>query len=423
MCINEMIRRNLGDIKATFKDGCENMGRRGNGEGTAYFNAVRQRWEAQATFKDDGLTKRKKFTGKTQKEVNKKKKEWQQNLENGLLPEADKLTVGIWVDRWLEDFVKPSVRIKTYEKYASCMKHVKSNFSEVFITKLLVPDIQHFINELLVTGGVKKKGLASLTVRGIRRYFIGCLDKAVKVGLLVKNPAKLTDPPKITKTEIHPLNKEQAKKLLDTAREQAKLSLDSLQKGAEMSKSDVYVAVYIALSTGMRLGEVLGLKWEDVHFDKKIITVRRSRVGTQHGFKIEEPKTGVGRKIPVHDDLIKTLKAHQKWQEWHKERLGDKYEDNGWIIGGTFGRCYYPKHFSSRKYKDLLQVAGIDKSFTFHDLRHTHASLLLLDGINPKIVQERLGHASIEMTLDTYSHLLPDTQDVAVQAVAAFLTG
>ncbi|VBB06485.1 phage integrase family [Lucifera butyrica] len=399
-------------------------GRRSNGEGTAYYNEKRQRWEAQATYKDtDGKTKRKMFVGKTQKEVNKKKKEWIKNLEDGLLPEADKLTVGAWVDRWLEDFVKPSVRTKTYEKYYSCMKYVKDRFNDVLITKLSVPDIQRLFNELLITGGEKKQGLSSSTVRGIRRYFIGCLDKAIKVGLLVKNPAKLTDPPKLVKEEIHPLNKEQAKKLLDTAREQAKLSLESPRKGAEMSQSDLYVAVYIALSTGMRLGEVLGLKWDDVHYEQKYITVRRSRVGTQHGFKIEEPKTGVARKIPVHEDLIKTLKKQQKRQEWHKEKLGDKYEDNGWIIGGTFGKCYYPKHFSSRKYKALLKDAGIDTSFTFHDLRHTHASLLLLDGINPKIVQERLGHASIEMTLDTYSHLLPDTQDVAVRAVAAFLVG
>lgn len=412
------------DSHLSCKGGPYMAGRRSNGEGTAYYNEKRLRWEAQATYKDsDGSTKRKMFTGKTQREVNAKKRDWVKNLDDGLLPEASKLTVGVWVDRWLEDFVKPSVRTKNYEKYYSCMKYVKAKFNDVPITKLSIPDIQRFFNELLVSGGVEKKGLASLTVRGIRRYFITCLDKAIKIGLLIKNPAKLTDPPKISKEEIHPLNKEQAKGLLSTAKEQAKLSLDMARKGAEMSQSDVYIAVYIALSTGMRLGEVLGLKWEDIHFDQKIITVRRSRVGTQHGFQIEEPKTGVARKIPVHDDLLKALKTHQKRQDWHKERLGDKYEDSSWIIGGSFGRCYYPKHFSSRKYKDLLQLAGIDKSFTFHDLRHTHASLLLLDGINPKIVQERLGHASIEMTLDTYSHLLPDTQDVAVQAVAAFLVG
>lgn len=395
--------------------------RRSNGEGTAYYNEKRQRWEAQASYKDsDGNSKRKLFTGKTQKEVIKKKSAWQKNLDNGLLPEADKLTIGEWVDRWLEDFIKPSVRTKTYEKYYSCMKYVKAKFEGVLILKLSVPDTQKFFNELLTDGGKENKGLSSSTVRGVRRYFIGCLDKAVEVGLLVKNPVKLTKPPKLVKEEINPLNKAQAQKLLDTARKQAKLSL---RKDTVMSNSDLYAAVYIALSTGARLGEVLGLKWEDIHFDQKIITVRRSRVGTSHGAKIEEPKTGVARKIPVHDDLIKALSIHQKRQEWHKEKVGDKYEDSGWVIGGNFGKNYYPKHFSSRKYKDLLKAAGIDTSFTFHDLRHTHASLLLLDGINPKIVQERLGHASIEMTLDTYSHLLPDTQDVAVQAVAAYLVG
>lgn len=321
----------------------------------------------------------------------------------------------------MEDFIKPSVRTKTYEKYCSCMKYVKVKFNDVLITKLSIPDIQKLFNELLTTGGEKKKGLSSSTVRGVRRYFIGCLDKAVKVGLLVKNPAKLTDPPKLTKEEINPLNKAQAKRLLDTAREQAKLSLEKVRKNTEMSSSDLYIGVYIALSTGMRLGEVLGLKWEDIHYDQKIITVRRSRVGASHGAIIEEPKTGVARKIPVHDDLLKALGIHQKRQEWHKENMGDKYEDSGWVIGGNFGKSYYPKHFSYRKYKALLKDAGIDISFTFHDLRHTHASLLLLDGINPKIVQERLGHASIEMTLDTYSHLLPDTQDAAVQAIAAYL--
>ncbi len=400
------------------------MAKRSNGEGTAYYDKNRQRWEAQATYKDaDGNVKRKKFTAKTQREVNKKKSEWQKNLNDGLLPEADKLTVGMWVERWLEDFVKPSVRIKTYEKYYACMKYIRAKFEDVLITKISVPDVQRLFNELIISGGENNQGLSSSTVRGIRRYFIACLEKAVKLGFLVKNPAKLTDPPRLTKNEIHPLNKEQAKFLLDTARNAAKIGLENRRKNAEMSECDVYIGVYIALSTGMRLGEVLGLKWDDIYFDRNIITVRRSRVATSHGVSIEEPKTGVARKIPIHDDLTKALKKHQKYQAWHKAILGDKYEESGWVIAGSFGRNYYPKHFSYRKYKKLLEAAGIDKTFTFHDLRHTHASLLLLDGINPKIVQERLGHSSIEMTLDTYSHLLPDTQDVAVKAVSTFLVG
>lgn len=400
------------------------MARRSNGEGTAYYNQERQRWEAQVSYKNDvGEAKRKKFTGKTQREVKRKKNDWIQSLDNGLLPEASKLTVGIWADRWLEDFVKPSVRTKTYEKYSSCMKYVKEKFGEVLLSSLAVPDVQRFFNELLLTGGVENKGLASSTVRGVRRYFIGCLGKAVKLGLLIKNPVKLTDPPRLVKEEIKPLNKEQAKLLLQVAKAEAVQSLINNRKNAEMSECDVYSAVYIALSTGMRLGEVLGLKWEDVLFEQMTLMVRRSRVSTQKGVIIEEPKTGIARKIPIHLDLVNALKTHKKRQEWHKKRIAELYDDQAWVIGGSFGKNYNPKHFSSRKYKKLLLKAGIDKKFTFHDLRHTHASLLLLEGINPKIVQERLGHASIEMTLDTYSHLLPDTQDVAVQAITSFLVG
>ena len=96
------------------------MARRSNGEGTAYYNQERQRWEAQVSYREStGEGKRKKFTGKTQREVNRKKNEWIKSLEDGLLPEASKITVGVWADRWLEDFVKPSVRTKTYEKYSS----------------------------------------------------------------------------------------------------------------------------------------------------------------------------------------------------------------------------------------------------------------------------------------------------------------
>lgn len=406
------------------------MGRKSNGEGTVYFNEKRQRWEAQLSYRDsDNKTKRKMFIGKTQKEANKKKRQWQQNQENGLLPESDKLTVGIWVDRWLEDFIKPSVRTKTYEKYNSCMKsYIKPIFKDVLIKQLSAADIQRLFNEMLVNGGVKKRGVSPITVRNTRRCFIMSLDKAIKVGLLLKNPAKLTDAPKMNKIrEIKPLTQEQANLLLQVAKQRAaelsamKLSQKKRKISTTAADYDVYVAIAIALSTGMRLGEVLGIKWEDLHINQKILAVVRARVSTAHGMKVEKPKTGKGRKILIDDNLIKILSLHQKRQEWDKKIMGDMYEDNQWIIGGEFGRSYESTYFSARKYKPLLTRASIDNSFTFHDLRHTHATILLLKGVNPKIVQERLGHATIAMTLDTYSHLLPDNQDSAVNAIKSCL--
>jgi integrase len=137
--------------------------------------------------------------------------------------------------------------------------------------------------------------------------------------------------------------------------------------------------------------------------------------------KIEPPKTGKGRKILINDELLKILLLHQTRQELDKDIMGDMYEDNDWVIAGEFGKGYGSNYFSSGKYKPLLTRAGIDRSFTFHDLRHTHATILLIRGVNPKIVQERLGHATVSMTLDTYSHLLPDNQDSAVTAIKSSL--
>ncbi|EGO65408.1 tyrosine-type recombinase/integrase [Acetonema longum] len=404
-------------------------GRRSNGEGTAYYNEARQRWEAQAPYKDaGGQPKRKKFTGKTQKEVNRKKKEFLDNLEDGLLPEADKLTVGVWLDRWLADFVKPRVRTKTYEKYESCIKsYIKPKFKDVLLKKLAVADVQRVFNEMGENGGRQGKGLSSLTIRNTRRVFSMALDKAIKLSLLLKNPVKLTDPPRLEKMrEIKPLTADQANTLLQIAKKDA-AEVSQVKAGQKRKTSttaadyDTYVAVAIALNTGMRLGEVLGLKWDDIHHEQKIITVKRAWVSTSKGMKIEDPKTGKGRKILIDDALLKVLSLHQKRQSWDKNLMGNLYKDNQWIIGGQYGENYESKHFSSRKYKSLLAKAGIEDTFTFHDLRHTHATILLLKGVNPKIVQERLGHATISMTLDTYSHLLPDNQDKAVEVISSCL--
>lgn len=116
-------------------------------------------------------------------------------------------------------------------------------------------------------------------------------------------------------------------------------------------------------------------------------------------------------------EVANELRKYKKWQEWHKHLLGDKYQDNDRVLASTWGRVVETSNFSSKTFKKMLERAGIPKSVKFHDLRHTHATLLLQEGVNPKVVQERLGHSTISMTLDTYSHVLPDMQDTAVKAL------
>ncbi len=190
---------------------------------------------------------------------------------------------------------------------------------------------------------------------------------------------------------------------------------------AKQKGQSPYIAILLAISTGMRLGEVFGLKWECLDLKKGIVYVRRALI-TSHkisgGEWFQEPKTAKSRRqIPLPAEVTQELRQYQKWQEEHKQQLGDKYEDNQLVIANTFGRPANTSNFTTRYFKKLLVDAGIDRSVKFHDLRHTHATLLLLEGIHPKVVQERLGHSTVTMTLDTYSHILPDMQDAAVKAL------
>ena len=400
------------------------------------------------TYQDPitGETARKKLKGAEQKGPKgesaslKIGQEWLQKIEKGLLPDADKITLWEWLSRWLNDYAKPRLRVKSFDKYESCLRlYVKPTLGEVAMVKLKAADIRRLVQRLLteerevvrqqVGKGenkfsetkkrkrnrkpkeiIKRKGLSSLTVRNTRRYLIMALDQAVKEGMLIRNVARDVDPPKLVRTEIRPLTKEETAALIEAAK-----------KFGEMP----YMAILLALSTGVRLGELFGLKWDCVDLEKGVIYIKRSII-TSHGSKNEfqEPKTAKSRRqIPLPAEVAKELRKYKKWQEWQINFLGDKYEDNVLVLASMWGRVVETSNFSSKTFKGMLEKAGIPKTVKFHDLRHTHATLLLQEGVNPKVVQERLGHSTISMTLDTYSHVLPDMQDTAVKALEKVFAG
>lgn len=408
--------------------------RKSNGEGTVQYNDQRKRWEGKLTLTDvygntlkneKGNAIRKKFIGKTQKEVLKKMYEHKQNTKNGVVPNAGKLTLKDWIKTWLQDFVKPAVRTKSHEKYQSCINnYIVPKLGNAPLQKLNTTDIQNLLNELVTSGGQTGQGLAPITVRNTRRYLSMALDKAVALGIIQTNPVKLTNPPKMrTSREITPLTAEQANRLLLTAKTDAEEKIQNKLKTEKMVITaaafyDLYMAIAIALGTGMRLGEVMGLKWTDIKHEQKIIALSRSRVATAHGTIIEEPKNGRGRRILLDDNLFAEIILHKERQNSDKQQMGDKYLDEDWVIGGQYGKNYESTYFQNRKYKPILEKAGIPKSVTFHDLRHTHATMLLLQSVHPKIVQERLGHSTINLTLDAYSHIIPDNQRAAVKAIS-----
>lgn len=398
---------------------------RAKGDGTLVWDEKRKCYFVIVTYRDPvtGDTKRKKLKGSDQRSPKgesaslKIGQEWLKTIENGLLPDADKISIWDWLSRWLQDYAKPRLRVKSFDKYESCLRlYVKPTLGEVLLPKLKAVDIRRLFQRLLTEGGqekisivngkeVKKRGtLSSLTVRNTRRYLIMALDQAVKEGLLLRNVSRDVDPPKLVKKEICTLSKNQVVALTGAAKNFGEMP---------------YMAVLLAVSTGVRLGELFGLRWDCVDLERGVIYIKRSII-TSHGTKgeFQEPKTAKSRRqIPLPGEVAKELRKYRKWQEWQRHFLGDKWQDNDLVLASTWGRVVETSNFSSKLFKEILDKADIPRSVKFHDLRHTHATLLLQQGINPKVVQERLGHSTIAMTLDVYSHVIPDMQDTAVKAL------
>ena len=389
------------------------MAKRANGEGTSYFDEKRKIWIHEISYLnyDTGKKSRKKFAGKTQKEAIAKGKEFKKSINNGLIPTAGKIKVGEWIDCWLNDYLKNKVRPRTWEKYKSSINcYIKSKYQHTLLKDLKGPDLQRHFNELLVSGGKEKSGISSSTVRGCRRYFSMCLDCAIKAGLLEKNVVKLTDSPKLIKKEIITLSPENIKLLIENAKN---------------ISNNFYIntmfpmLLELAISTGMRQGELLGLKWDDIDFTEKCIYVRRSLtfvIGKK--FIFQEPKTLTSRRrILLTEKAVSLLIIYKEWQDNYALELGNSFEKMDLVFPGVFGQPIYASNLIKRYFRPLVKISNISEDFTFHSLRHTHATLLLKQGVNPKIVQERLGHSSIKMTMDIYSHVLPDMQNVAIKAL------
>ena len=383
-----------------------------NGKGTTYKDEARDSWVYQISYTDPETRelKRKKFSAKVKKVAVKKGDEFLSNLEKGLLPSSNEITVGQWVETWLTDYCKQRVRPRTWEKYKSSLEcYVLAKFKNTFLRDLRSVDLQKHFNSLLENGRLDGKPLSSSTVRGVRRYFTMCLDSAVKHGMVLKNIARDTEPPKLTKKDIMVLNTEQIEKLLIAAK-----NIDN-----NYMQDVLPVVLKLALHTGMRQGEIFGLKWEDIDLAGNYIYIKRSLayiVGK--GYILQEPKTKTSRRkiLLMRDDIV-MLKEYKKWQEQHIDSVGDKYENASLVFANIYGKPIDTSNFTTRYLKPTLKMAGIDSSFTFHCFRHTHATILLKEKVNPKVIQERLGHSNISMTLDIYSHVLPDMQDEAIGAL------
>jgi len=207
--------------------------------------------------------------------------------------------------------------------------------------------------------------------------------------------AEAVTPPKTRKVEMQTWDNEQVKVFLN------------------VSKDSPYYPIYLtAINTGMRRGEVLGLRWQDIDFDNNIVYVRQSLQEVKNvGLTFKEPKSGKSRSITITPSLVKELKKIYKQQLENKLSFGQEYHDLDLVFSQINGKPIQPTEMA-RNYRKMVDKSGLPY-IRFHDLRHTHATLLLQKGVHPKVVSERLGHSTIGITMDTYTHVLPNMQKEA----------
>lgn len=367
------------------------MARRGHGEGSIS-RRKDGRYQAAITLENH---KRKYFYGKTRKEVQDKLNAALHEQKQGMLATGPQQLLKTYLENWLEQVCKPTKRPNTHEQYNSIIhRHVIPGLGHITLQKLTPEKVQAFYAQKL------GEGLSAGTIAIVHAALNGALENAVKWGLVSRNVAELVTLPRKKRYEAQILTLEQAQKLLEAAR-----------------GSRLEALLIVALTTGMRRGELLALRWDDVDFENGLLYVRHTMNHiTGLGYVVGEPKSWAGRRTIVLSEVtIKALRVHREQQEQSRALAGEKWLDQGIVFCNTVGNFLNPSNMLVT-FRQLLHDAGLPK-VRFHDLRHSAATILAAARVDLKTIQERLGHSTIATTADIYSHALPKLQQEAAEKI------
>jgi len=335
--------------------------------------------------------KRKYIYGDTRREVQEALKKALHEQQQGTLSTGPQQTLKVYLERWLEQVCKLTMRPNTYNQYRSIVRrHLVPALGSIKLEKLTPERIQSFCAQK------QDEGLSAKTVVIIHGVLSSALDNAFKWGLIPRNVARLVSLPRIERYEAQTLTVGQALKLLGVAR-----------------GSRIEALLLVALTTGMRRGELLALRWEDIDLEASILHVRRTvNPITGLGYKEGEPKSKAGRrKIVLSEVTIEALKEHRQGQEQVRARVGARWQEHGIVFCNKYGGFFNPTTVLNA-FKKLLRDAGLP-DIRIHDLRHSAATILAAARVDLKTIQERLGHSSIAITADIYSHVSADMQQEA----------
>ena len=348
-----------------------------------------------------GKRRRKYFYGKTRVEVQEKLTAALRNRQLGLPVSNDKITFGQFLDRWLEESVKPSVRPSTLDRYTRDVRlHIKPDLGNTRLSKLSVQDIQTLINKK------QKTGCSPNTIRHFHAVIRKALNVACKWELVSRNVATLADRPRVPHFEIQPLSPEQARAFL---------------KAIRGNKLEAFYTVAVAL--GLRRGEALALRWEDINLEAGELRVRHTlQILKGGGWNLAEPKSRNSRRtLHLPKFAVQVLKDHRQLQLKERMAKGKLWQDLDFVFTSEIGTPLDGNNVY-KLYKQLLRGNELP-DIRFHDLRHTAGTLLLVQGVHPRIAMETLGHSQISLTMNTYSHVSSELQKEAAEKMEAILTG
>ncbi len=320
----------------------------------------------------------------------------------GVFVEPTRITLDTYLDKWLETAAKQKVSARTHRDYTWMFaRYVRPVLGARRLDQVTPLEIQGLYNAM------QKRGLSARTIRYTHNTLSSAFKQAIRWRMLSQNPAAAVELPKQTRREMRALSPEEA---------------GSFLRAAAADRWGVFFA--FALATGTRPSEALGLQWGDVDFKAGTVVIRRKLERLGGGWTLEETKTaGSRRTIPLPSSVMRALSAHRAQQAEEQLRAGVRYEDHDLVFATLTGQPLDKHNLVHRHFKPILEAAGLPKTLRLYDLRHSCATLLLVAGENAKVVAERLGHAGITLTLDTYAHVLPTMQRQAAERLEAILFG
>lgn len=340
----------------------------------------------------------------TKKEAERAMHEYIRELEKGYYVTDSKITISEWIDTWLEVYIVPNVSPTTLSRYQGMIKrYIKPLLGHMQVQQLNTLAVQNWVNGLKISPS-SGKPMAAATIKHTYHVLKGCMDKAVLAGIISRSPCVGVMLPKGQKKAAVIYDENQIKQLLEAA------------KGTEME-----LVLQVEVTIGLRRGELLGLQWQDIDFEKRQLHVVRNRVIVNGRSIVKEPKTANSvRTIDLPLQLVNKLKLYQWESMANKQRIGMPHSNEDFVfIHSDTCLPIYPEYMT-QLYNKLTDKVGLPHS-RFHDLRHMCASIMLRQGVDMKAAMQILGHSDISTTYNIYTHLLPSAAREVAEKMGSFV--